>query len=143
MSTVERAADVTLAEPRIARRSDHGRQPGAATGWRHLVGIVAMGFALFPVVYVVSAAFNADASLTSSSVIPRQVTLHNFHVLFQTHFSATESSYAGAHYLRWFANSIIVAGGTAILTVLLSALAAYAFSRFRFRGRRSGCSRCS
>jgi arabinogalactan oligomer/maltooligosaccharide transport system permease protein len=31
---------------------------------------------------------------------------------------------------------MIVAGGTAILTVILSAMAAYAFSRFRFKGRR-------
>jgi arabinogalactan oligomer/maltooligosaccharide transport system permease protein len=106
--------------------------------WRHVVGILALGFALFPVVYVISAAFNGDASLTGASVIPRKFTLHNFHVLFQTKFSATESSYAGAHYLRWFANTIIVAGATAILTVLLSAMAAYAFSRFRFRGRRFG-----
>ena len=33
---------------------------------------------------------------------------------------------------------MIVARGTAILTVLLGALAAYAFSRFRFKGRRMG-----
>ena len=98
---------------RAARRRAAGARRGGIRSdwWRHLVGIFAMVFALFPVVYVVSAAFNADASLTGSSVIPRKVTLHNFKVLFQTHFSATESSYAGAHYVRWFANSIIVAGG--------------------------------
>ena len=33
---------------------------------------------------------------------------------------------------------MIVAGATALLTVLLGALAAYAFSRFRFKGRRLG-----
>ena len=33
---------------------------------------------------------------------------------------------------------MIVAASTAILTVLLGALAAYAFSRFRFKGRRMG-----
>ena len=33
---------------------------------------------------------------------------------------------------------MIVAGATALLTVLMSALAAYAFSRFRFKGRRLG-----
>jgi len=41
-------------------------------------------------------------------------------------------------YLRWYANSLIVAGVSALLTVLLGALAAYAFSRFRFKGRRLG-----
>jgi arabinogalactan oligomer/maltooligosaccharide transport system permease protein len=138
MSTLERAADVTLAEPRAARRMRPRRPDLRGTWWRHLVGIAAMVFALFPVVYVVSAAFSADQSLTGSSIIPRHFTFHNFHLLFQSHVSASESSYAGAHYLRWFANSIIIAGGTAIATVLLSALAAYAFSRFRFRGRRIG-----
>src|SRR5207344_1807565 len=39
---------------------------------------------------------------------------------------------------RWFLNSVIIAGTTAILTTLLGALAAYAFSRYRFRGRRFG-----
>ena len=33
---------------------------------------------------------------------------------------------------------MIVAGCASILTVLLGALAAYAFSRFRFKGRRMG-----
>jgi arabinogalactan oligomer/maltooligosaccharide transport system permease protein len=41
-------------------------------------------------------------------------------------------------YVRWFANTLVVASTTAIFTVLLGALAAYAFSRFRFRGRRIG-----
>jgi arabinogalactan oligomer/maltooligosaccharide transport system permease protein len=43
-----------------------------------------------------------------------------------------------SQYLRWFANSLIVAGTAAILTVILGALAAYAFSRFRFKGRSIG-----
>ena len=33
---------------------------------------------------------------------------------------------------------MIVAGATAIMTTMLGALAAYAFSRFRFKGRRMG-----
>jgi arabinogalactan oligomer/maltooligosaccharide transport system permease protein len=40
--------------------------------------------------------------------------------------------------VRWYVNTLVVCTATAILTVLLSALAAYAFSRFRFRGRRFG-----
>ena len=41
-------------------------------------------------------------------------------------------------YPYWFMNTLIVATATAFLTVMLGALAAYAFSRFRFRGRRFG-----
>ncbi|MDX6493127.1 MAG: arabinogalactan oligomer / maltooligosaccharide transport system permease protein, partial [Gaiellaceae bacterium] len=46
--------------------------------WRHLVGIVASVFALFPVVYIVSAAFNDNDALSGAAVIPQSVTLHNF-----------------------------------------------------------------
>lgn len=42
------------------------------------------------------------------------------------------------HLLRWIMNSIIVAGLVAIITTLVNALAAYPFSRMRFRGRKYG-----
>src|SRR5262249_39843774 len=38
----------------------------------------------------------------------------------------------------WFFNSMLIAGLTALFTTVLGALAAYAFSRFRFKGRRMG-----
>ncbi|WP_030262181.1 carbohydrate ABC transporter permease [Streptomyces sp. NRRL B-24484] len=37
---------------------------------------------------------------------------------------------------KYFVNSIIVAGGATVLSVLIAILAAYAVSRYRFRGRR-------
>jgi arabinogalactan oligomer/maltooligosaccharide transport system permease protein len=45
---------------------------------------------------------------------------------------------ADAPYVNWYLNWLIVAAATALFTVMLSALAAYAFSRFRFKGRRLG-----
>jgi arabinogalactan oligomer / maltooligosaccharide transport system permease protein len=85
----------------------------------------------------VSAAFNATPTLSGARLIPRHVTLDNFRQLFSTDVSGT-SSQAAAHYFRWLVNTMIVAGSVAVLSVLLSAFAAYAFSRFRFRGRRMG-----
>lgn len=41
-------------------------------------------------------------------------------------------------FTRWLLNSIIVAGITAILTVLMTSLGAYPFSRMRFAGRKQG-----
>lgn len=41
-------------------------------------------------------------------------------------------------FLLWLLNSIIVSGSAAIITVLLSALMAYPFSRLRFHGRKYG-----
>jgi arabinogalactan oligomer/maltooligosaccharide transport system permease protein len=101
--------------------------------------VIAIIIALFPVAYVISAAFNGDSSLSGSSLIPRDVTLDNFRSLFGEQQDTTgHATFQQARYWQWFANSMIVAGATALLTVLLGALAAYAFSRFRFRGRRIG-----
>jgi len=137
VSVVERQAELSL--PSVAERRRKKRPSLADTWWRHAIALFAVVIALFPVGYIVSAAFNGDNSLSGSSLIPRKLTLDNFRSLFRVQQHTTgHATFQNAHYLSWFANSMIVAGGTALLTVLLSALAAYAFSRFRFRGRRLG-----
>ena len=108
------------------------------TWWRHLVGIVGIVASLFPVVYVISSAFNRDNTLQGASLIPVHVTTNNFRDLLRNHVADTSGGYSDAPYLNWVVNSMIVAGATALLTTMLGALAAYAFSRFRFKGRRLG-----
>ncbi|HET7449079.1 MAG TPA: sugar ABC transporter permease [Gaiellaceae bacterium] len=108
------------------------------TWWRHAVGIIGIVVSLFPVVYVISSAFNRDNTLQGASLIPVHVTTNNFTNLLRNHVADTSGGYSDAPYLHWVLNSMIVAGCTAIFTTLLGALAAYAFSRFRFKGRRMG-----
>ena len=133
MST--REAELTVPAARERRKKKGPKF--ADTWWRHLIALIAAVAALFPVAYIISAAFNADDSLNGASLIPRHVTFDNFRSLFgnQQHVTG-HATFQNAHYIRWFVNSMLVAGGTAILTVMLSAMAAYAFSRFRFKGRR-------
>ena len=126
MTTVEQTE--ALALPR-ARKKRGWRRELRETWWRHLIGIVAVLFSLFPIAYVASGAFSAVPSISAATLIPDKLTLHNFGILF--HDPST-------HYARWYANTMIIAATTAIFTVLLGALAAYAFSRFRFKGRRMG-----
>ena len=96
-------------------------------GWRHLVALVAIVFALIPISFVVSAAFNPLGTLSSTSLIPTQFSIANFtSLLDKTDFKA------------WFLNSIIVSGVATLLSVALSTFAAFAFSRYRFTGRRPG-----
>jgi arabinogalactan oligomer/maltooligosaccharide transport system permease protein len=72
-------------------------------------------------------------------VLPTDFTTDNFReILTNTVQDQSAEGNVDSQYLRWFANSLIVAGAAAILTVILGALAAYAFSRFRFKGRRVG-----
>ena len=89
--------------------------------------LVAIVFALFPIAYVISAALNPANTLVGLGLIPDRVTLDNFTRLFNT---------PNAPWPRWIMNSVIVAGTTAILVTSLTAFAAYAFSRLRFRFRR-------
>ncbi|WNV74554.1 sugar ABC transporter permease [Geodermatophilus sp. DSM 44513] len=96
-------------------------------GWRHLVGLLALAFALFPILFVVSAAFNPVGTLSSSTLVPTGASLANFTELF------TETRFA-----RWFGNTLLIGLLSAGLSVFLSACAAFAFSRFRFTGRRVG-----
>ena len=75
-AALETAAGVTAAEAPKPERA-----PFREVWWRYLVGLIAMAFALFPVVYVVSAAFNPVPSLSTASVIPEGLTLDNFRAI--------------------------------------------------------------
>jgi arabinogalactan oligomer/maltooligosaccharide transport system permease protein len=137
VTTIEHRETAALVHPKVLERRRRPRRLFGGTWWRHAVGIGAAVISLFPIVYVISAAFNADQSISGSSLIPREITLDNFRTLLSGETPGTGGN-AYTPYPRWYLNSLLVAGGTAILTVLLGALAAYAFSRFRFRGRRMG-----
>ena len=135
---MDRAADLVAPRRRAAVGPSPRRLRIGDTWWRHLVGILAAAFALFPVVYVASAAFNAEQTLSASSLIPRHLTLDNFRELLGGELTSAGQNKLPTPYLNWYANSLIVGLAAAFLNVLLGALAAYAFSRFRFRGRRIG-----
>ncbi len=125
-------------EPRVAERRRLPRPGLRNDWWRHLVAIAACAVALFPVAYVASAAFNADQSLGGASLVPRDVTLENFREIISPDPAKSQLQSSTSNYVRWLGNSLGIALLVALLNVLLGALAAYAFSRFRFRGRRIG-----
>ncbi len=98
-------------------------------GWRHLILLMAVAFSLFPVVWIVSAAFNSIDNLAAARLIPDSVTLDNFTELFDEPLTP---------FRTWIWNTWKVAAIAATLNVALAALASFAFSRLRFRGRRVG-----
>ena len=126
------------AEPRSAVRRGRSQPRLRGDWWRHVIALLACLVAVFPVLFVASAAFNADPSVGGTSLVPRSLTLDNFRELLAPDPAKSQLQSSSSHYLRWLGNSLIVALTTSLLTVLLGALAAYAFSRFRFRGRRLG-----
>jgi len=98
-------------------------------GWRHAVAWIALAFALLPILWVLSAAFTKSPTISSASIIPENPTLDNFHQL----LSNPDQPYA-----NWYVNTMVLALVVAFFTVLIGAAAAYAFSRFRFKGRKVG-----
>jgi len=96
-------------------------------GWRHLVAVLVLVFGLVPIVYVVSAAFNPNGTLSSTSLLPTSFGFGNFEKLFTD---------PNVPFGRWFLNSLVIAVPAAFISIFISSLAAYAFSRFRFKGRR-------
>jgi arabinogalactan oligomer/maltooligosaccharide transport system permease protein len=100
-----------------------------ATGWRHLVGVGTVIFAAFPLLYVLSSSLNPNGTLVGSNDLFATVDVGNYISLFQR----PQQPYAA-----WFLNTLMIGGISALGTVFLGALAAYAFSRMRFTGRRVG-----
>jgi arabinogalactan oligomer/maltooligosaccharide transport system permease protein len=103
-----------------------GRRWWSEIGWRHVVGVVAIAYCLLPLLYILSTSFNPGGSLTGSNDLFRTISWQNYADLGDSDFAT------------WALNSLIVSGVTAIGTVLMGSAAAYAFSRFRFAGRRGG-----
>lgn len=99
------------------------------SGWRHLLGLVALVFALFPIAYIVSASLNPTGTLTGSNSLFSVISTDNYVELFNNPLKP---------YGAWYMNTIVIGLSSAVLTAMIGALAAYAFSRFRFKGRHQG-----
>ena len=100
---------------------------------RFTVIVLMVIFALFPIVWVISASFNPTGSMTSQTLIPENVEsmsdlLTNYDRLLND---------PQIPFWRWLTNSLVIAGTSSILIVMIAALSAYSFSRFRFRFRRN------
>lgn len=95
--------------------------------WRHLIGILVIAFSVFPLVWMVSAAFDVTGQLSTQQLIPINRGFDNFSAL----FSNTEKPF-----LIWVKNSLIIAFASAAMQTVISALAAYSLSRHKFNGRK-------
>ena len=137
MTTVEQA-ELGATNALTERRRRRWFPKRGSNLWRHLVAIAGIVFALFPIVYVTGAAFNEIPTLVGASAnpVPEHVTLDNFRTILSTH--QPDPTKPTAHFAWWYVNSIIIPGVSAFFSVLMGAMAAYAFARFRFKGRRVG-----
>jgi arabinogalactan oligomer / maltooligosaccharide transport system permease protein len=98
-------------------------------GWRYLVAVVAVGFAVFPFLFVFLGSVNPDDTIASGDLLPKTYSLRHYRWLF-TH--PTDP------YPLWLRNTLLLSVFTALGTIIVCALGAFAFSRLRFNGRRPG-----
>lgn len=92
--------------------------------YTYLILLVALLIVLSPMAYMVVIALTPHRMLFHS-LLPRAITIKNF----LTVLSNTEM-------VMCYRNSWIIASCTASLVLVLASLAAYGFSRFRFRGKK-------
>ena len=98
-------------------------------GWRHLVVFVFVFFSLYPIAWTVSASFNPVDTLQGAQIIPDNLTLRNYEAIFENPNLTP--------FITWLGNTWRIAVIAALGNVFLATLAAFAFSRLRFRGRRA------
>lgn len=104
------------------------REPRYISAIRHVVLLTFVAIAIYPAINVFTISLRPGDRLRSAdlSIIPENATLDSYRQLF-----------TDQPFLRWLANSMIVATGVTITGVVLAAIGGYAFSRFRFVGRKA------
>lgn len=106
-----------------------------------ILGLAVLG-TLYPVLWVMAIAFSGKQSLAIADLPQDPGFLDRLRAIapWPEHFSTGNfvAVFSDQPFARWVLNSIVVAVCTALLSVVLSCTAAYAFSRFRFPGRRVG-----
>jgi len=93
-----------------------------------VVAVFLILFSIFPVLWVISASLNPTGTLATQKLIPDHLGFGNYSTLL------TLDQFP---FWRWFLNSLKIASITAVLSLSITTVAAYAFSRFRFRGRQT------
>jgi arabinogalactan oligomer/maltooligosaccharide transport system permease protein len=81
---------------------------------------------LFPTLYIIAYSFKKGEALYSPTLLPTEYTFANYQKLFNGNF------------LLWVGNSLILGITSGAIAVMMASLGGYAFSRFRFPGRRYG-----
>ena len=124
------APTVAVARPRIMSKGNpRGRDSVRMRVFVHVVLVLSSLIAVFPVIRVLGVALRPGDQLLDPnfSLIPEGATLEAFgHVLFDTALA------------QWLFNSLVITLGTSVVGLIFAATSAYAFSRYKFRGRGFG-----
>jgi ABC-type maltose transport system permease subunit len=99
---------------------------------RLIVAVFLIAFSVFPVLWIISASFDNSQSLATQTLIPTNAGFDNYRDLFGLN---PDYEFGDLFYWKWVFNSVKVSTITTILSISITTMAAYAFSRMRFAGR--------
>jgi len=98
-------------------------------GIRLVIAVILIIFSIFPILWVISASLNPTGTLATQKLIPDNPGFGNYQELL---------SMDQFPFWKWFGNSLKIASITSVLSLAITTVAGYAFSRFRFPGRQAG-----
>lgn len=96
---------------------------------RHLIALIFCIFALYPILFVVTNSISETANLYNAKLIPDKISFQNFIEL---------NNNPLAPFYSWLFNTYKISFVAAFFNVLLGTMAAFAFSKLKFKGRRTG-----
>lgn len=82
---------------------------------------------LVPIIWIVGSSFNEQSSLLSATAFPENPTASHYVELIQE-----------TQFLNWYANTLKIAVVNMVISVFITSLTAYVFSRFKFKGKKTG-----
>ena len=88
---------------------------------------IAIALVMFPALWIIMSSFSAGDSFFLSSLFPKKLSVEHYVELF-----------AETDFVLWVWNSLKMCLVVAVLQLAMTTLAAYAFSRMRFTGRKYG-----
>ncbi len=95
---------------------------------RLLIAVILILFSIFPILWVISASLNPTGTLATQTLIPKNPGFGNYKELV---------SMDQFPFWFWLLNSLKIASITSVISLAITTLAGYAFSRFRFKGRQT------
>ena len=91
--------------------------------FKYLIAAIVLIYSLFPIIWTISASFSPGGSISGQTLIPSPPTTANYQRILEQDF------------WLWMWNSFKISSISALLAGVITLMAAYAFSRFRWRGR--------
>lgn len=110
---------------------------GRHSGWKWRFALLCViGFAqAVPFLWMLSMSFKPRAEVEQAALLPVAPTARNYPIVLDLKPDPVTGLKLDLKFGRWYFNSVMTALCVTLLTVLTSAMAAYAFSRMRWPGR--------